>query len=176
MKAPANPGAFCYNEVMGIMRPHFQPDGGMIEIDSDLIDALHNGYSPLGWEGDPLLFLAWNRQTQRMELWRHNLHRDGKAGLVMRGPVGGRVADMNIIRFLVEHDTRRGYDPVADYKAHNAKREKDLMDTQRDKMGEAAERLYYGFQKDIGQHLTGSTRDFMPLPEAPWKKDANGDK
>lgn len=156
---------------MGIMQPHFQPDGGMIEIDSELIDALHNGYSPLGWEGDPLLFLAWNRATQRMELWRHNLHGDGKAGLIMRSKPGQRIADMNIIRFLVEHDTRRGYDPVKEIADHNAKVRKDHLDAQRDKMGEAADRLYHGFQKDIGQHLTGSTKDYMPLPEAPWKKD-----
>lgn len=156
---------------MGIMQPHFQPDGGMIEIDSELVDALQNGYSPLGWEGDPLLFLAWNRQTQRMELWRHNLAGDGKAGLVMRGPVGGKVADMNIIRFLVEHDTRRGYDPAAEIRAHNDKVIADAKSVERDKMGEAAERLYHGFQKDMGHHLTGSTKDYMPLPEAPWKKD-----
>lgn len=157
---------------MGIMQPHFQPDGTMIEIDSGLVDALHNGYAPLGWEGDPQLFLAWNRAEQRMELWRHNLDGTGKAGLIMRGRPGMRVADMNIIKFLVTHDTRRGYDPVADYKAHNAKRNKDLQDAQRDKMGEAAERLYHGFQKDIGQHLTGSTWDFKSLPEAPWKKNS----
>lgn len=156
---------------MGIMTPHFQPDGGMFEIDSDLIDALHNGYAPLGWEGDPLLFLAWNRATQRIELWRHNLNRDGKPGLVMRSKPGQRTADMNLIRFLVEHDTRRGYDAAADIAKHNAKVRQDHLDAQRDKMGEAAERLYHGFQKDIGQHLTGSTKDFMPLPEAPWKKD-----
>jgi hypothetical protein len=162
-----------YNEVMNI--PHFQPGGGMIEIDSGLIDALHNGYPPLGWEGDRNLFLAWNRQTQRMELWRHSDRGDGKAHLIMRSKPGVRVADMNIILFLVQHDTRRGYDPVKEYKEHNRKREADLMSAQRDKMGEAAERLYHGFQKDLGQHLTGSTRDFMPLPEAPWKKDKDAE-
>lgn len=156
---------------MGIMRPYFQPDGGMFEMDSDLIDALHNGYSPLGWEGDPLLFLAWNRESQRIELWRHNLNRDGQPGLVMRSRPGVKVADMNIIRFLVEHDGRRGYDPAAEIKKHNDARRKELLDAQRDKMGEAAERLYHGFQKDLGHHLTGTTRDYMPLPEAPWKKD-----
>lgn len=155
---------------MGVMRPHFQPDGGMVEIDSDLIDALHNGYAPLGWEGDPLLFLAWNRQTQRMELWRHNLNGDGKAGLIMRGKPGMRVADMNIIKFLIDHDTRR-HDVAAQIIAHNEKVRQDAIDAQRDKMSEAADRLYHGFQKDIGQHLTGSTKDNMPLPEAPWKKD-----
>lgn len=148
----------------------------MIEIDSDLMDALHNGYAPLGWEGDPLLFLAWNRQTQRMELWRHNLHGDGRAGLVMRSNPGQRVADMNMIKFLVTHDTRRGYDPMEDIAKHNEARRKQIQDDSRDKMGEAAERLYHGFQKDIGQHLTGSTKDFMPLPEAPWKKDKKDKK
>lgn len=155
---------------MGIMRPHFQPDGGMVEIDSDLIDALHNGYAPLGWEGDPLLFLAWNRQTQRMELWRHNLHGDGQAGLIMRSKPGQRTADMNIIRFLVDHDTRR-HNVVEDMFKHNEQVRQDQLATTRDKMGEAADRLYHGFQKDIGHHLTGSTKDYMPLPEAPWKKN-----
>lgn len=155
---------------MGIMQPHFQPDGGMVEIDSELIDALHNGYAPLGWEGDPLLFLAWNRATQRMELWRHNLAGDGQPGLIMRSKPGQRVADMNIIRFLVTHDTRRR-DVADDIIKHNAQVRANQISDQRDKMGEAAERLYHGFQKDIGHHLTGSTKDFMPLPDAPWKKD-----
>ena len=155
---------------MGILQTHFQPDGGMVEIDSELIDALHNGYSPLGWEGDPLLYLAWNRQDQRMELWRHNLNRDGKPGMVMRGRPGQRVADMNLIRFLVEHDTRRT-DVLGNIEKHNAQVRKDALSAQRDKMGEAAERLYHGFQKDIGSGLTGSTRDFTPMPEVPWKKN-----
>lgn len=159
---------------MGIMQPHFQPNGQVVEIDSELVDALQNGYPPLGWEGDPLLFLAYNRADDRIELWRHNLNRDGKPGLVMRSRPGQRIADMNLIRFLVEHDTRRGYNPVDEIQKHNAKVRQAALDTQRDKMGEAAERLYHGFQKDIGQHLTGSTKDFMPLPEAPWKKDKNG--
>lgn len=155
---------------MGIMQPHFQPNGQVVEIDSDLLDALHNGYAPLGWEGDPLLFLAYNRATDRVELWRHNLNRDGKPGLIMRSKQGQRIADMNLIKFLVEHDTRRT-DVLANIEKHNAQVRKDQLDAKRDKMGEAAERLYWGFQKDIGQHLTGSTRDFTPLPEAPWKKD-----
>lgn len=155
---------------MGILQPHFQPNGQVVSIDSEIVDALQNGYAPLGWEGDPLLFLAYNRQTDRIELWRHNLNRDGKPGLVMQSRPGQRVADMNLIKFLVEHDTRRGYDPVDDIQKHNAARNNTLQDAQRDRMGEAAERLYHGFQKDVGHHLTGSTRDFMPLPEAPWKK------
>lgn len=154
---------------MGIYRTYPQPDGGMVEIDSGVVDALQNGYAPLGWEGNRNLFLAWNRLTQRMELWLKG--DNGMCHLIMQGPPGGRVVDMNIIKFLVEHDTRRGYDPYKEIAEHNHKVREKHLDEQRDKMGEAAERLYYGFQKDIGQHLTGSTKDYMPLPEAPWKKD-----
>lgn len=157
---------------MGIMQPHFQPNGQIVEIDSELVDALQNGYPPLGWEGDPLLFLAYNRADDRIELWRHNLNRDGRPGLVMRSKPGQRVADMNLIRFLLENDTRRN-DVVANIQKHNDKVRKDAADAQRDKMEEAADRLYHGFQKDIGHHLTGSSRDLMPLPEAPWKKNSN---
>lgn len=117
-------------------------------MDSGLIDALHKGYPPLGWEGDPNLFLAWNRQTQRMELWRWNDVYQGKASLIMRSKPGMRVADMNIIHFLVQHDTRRGYDPVADIQKHNAATRKAHLETQRDKMGEAADRVLHGFLKD----------------------------
>lgn len=155
---------------MGIMQPHFQPNGQIVEIDSELVDALQNGYPPLGWEGDPLLFLAYNRADDRIELWRHNLNRDGKPGMIMRSKPGQRVADMNLIRFLIEHDTRRN-DVAADIAKHNAKVKSDHAAAQRDKMEEAADRLRHAFQKDIGQHVTGDTRDVMPLPEAPWKKD-----
>lgn len=149
--------------------PHMQPDGGMVEVDTDVIKALKEGYAPLGWEGDPSLFMAWNRQTQRMELWRNC--EDGICRLIIRSRPGQRLVDMKLIQFLVQHDPRRGYDPVQDVQLQNAKRRKELADAQRDKMGEAAERLYHGFQKDVGATVTGTTRDFTPLPEAPWKKD-----
>lgn len=155
---------------MGILSPHFQPNGQIVEIDSELLDALQNGYPTLGWDGDPLLFLAYNRATDRIEVWRHNLNRDGKPGLVMQSKPGQRIADMNIIKVLMDHDTRRT-DVAANIQKHNDKVRKDQLDAQRDKMGDAAERLYHGFQTDIGHHLTGSTRDFHPLPDAPWKAD-----
>ncbi len=155
---------------MGIMTPHFQPNGQIVEIDSELLDALQNGYPTLGWDGDPQLFLAYNRATDRIEVWRHNLKADGRPGLVMQSKPGQRIADMNIIKVLMEHDTRR-HDVAANIKKHNDAVRKSALDDQRDKMEEAADRLYHGFQKDIGAHLTGSTRDYMPLPEAPWKKD-----
>ena len=154
---------------MGIMRPYSQPDGGFIEIDSDLMKALNQGYAPLGWEGDPRLYLAWNRDTQRMELWRNC--EDGEHRLIVRGKQGQRAADMNLVHFLVTHDPRRGHDPYEAVKNHNEAARKKLLDAQRDKMGEAAERLYHGFQKDIGATTTGLTRDYLPLPEAPWKKN-----
>ena len=153
-----------------MLTTHFQPNGAIVEIDSELLDALQNGYSPFGWEGDPLLFLAYNRATDRIEVWRHNLNRDGKPGLVMQSKPGQRIADMNIIKVLMAHDTRR-VDVVSDMQKHNAKVRADHVSDQRDKMGEAADRLRHAFQKDIGQHLTGDTRDFTPLPEAPWKKN-----
>ena len=155
---------------MGIMTPHFQPNGQIVEIDSDLVDALQNGHPTLGWDGDPLLFLAYNRATDRIEVWRHNLNRDGKPGLVMQSKPGQRIADMNIIKVLMAHDTRRN-DVVADMQKHNAKVRQDAKDAERDRMGEASERLYHGLQKDIGVHLTGSTWDYQSLPEAPWKAD-----
>lgn len=153
-----------------MIRPHFQPDGGIVEIDTEVQKALTEGYAPLGWEGDPRLFLAWNRGTQRMELWRNC--EDGVCRLIVRSRPGQRVVDMNLVHFLVTHDPRRGYDPAADVLAANKQARRSAIDDQRDKMGEAAERLYWGLQKDIGHTVTGSTRDFMPLPEAPWKKDA----
>lgn len=143
----------------------------MVEIDSDVLKALNEGYSPLGWEGDPRLYLAWNRDTSRMELWRNC--EDGEHRLIIRGKPGQRVADMGLVLFLVQHDPRRGFDPHAEVKKANDARRKELDDAQYDKMGEAAERIYHGFQRDIGATLTGSTRDFMPLPAAPWKKDSD---
>lgn len=154
---------------MGIYRQYPQPDGGIVEIDSDVMKALNEGYAPLGWEGDPRLYLAWNRQTLRMEMWRNC--EDGVHRMIMQGRPGMRVVDMNIIHFLVTHDSRRGHDAAAEIIKHNEKVRKDAADAQRDKMSEAADRLYHGFQKDIGHHLTGSTKDYMPLPAAPWKED-----
>lgn len=132
---------------MGIRQQHIQPDGGLVEIDSDVLRVLTQGDQTLGWEGDDRLYLAWNRQDQRIELWRNN--EDGVHRMILRGPVGQRVADMRLVQFLLDHDPNRGFDPAASVRQHNIQVRKDNLAAQRDRTSEAAERLLWGFHRDL---------------------------
>lgn len=147
----------------------FMPDGSQVLIDSDLMYKLHCGDPALGWEGDPTLILTFNGQTEQIELWRDCP--DGQPRLLIAGAPGKRVADLGLIKFLVEHDSQRGYDAVQAVIDKELKRKADEQARHMDAVGEAAERLYHGMKRDLGAYEGGSTRDLMTLPEAPWKKD-----
>ena len=88
--------------------------GAAVIVDSgamdNLIDRLQNGDPTLGWEGDPNLCVAFDKLTQRWEI--HRLEHDGQYRLVMRSRPGMPFPH-NVIEWLVQHDTKRGYDFAA---------------------------------------------------------------
>lgn len=151
---------------MGIYHPQYMPDGSVIEIDSEIVDRLHNGDSAKGWEGDPNLVLTWHRGEGRFELWR--LEDDGEYRMVMRGRPGMRILDGGIIDFLVAHDTRRGYNPYADAVRHNLAREAHAAEQRDGAIAEVADKLHWALKKDIGHHEGGSRHRLFTVPD--WKK------
>lgn len=148
---------------------NFMPDGSYILVDQELVYKLHMGDPTLGWEGDPSLILTFNGATEQIELWRDCP--DGTPRLLIAGAPGKRVADLGLIKFLVTHDSQRGYDAVQAVIDKELKRKADEKARHADAIGESAERLHHALKKDIGAHEGGSTKTFMPLPEVPWSID-----
>lgn len=113
----------------------------------DLLDRLHNGQPEVGWEGDPRLALAFNRQTDRWELWR--FEHDSQYRLVGVSKPGCSFPP-DTIQNLVSIDGRRGYDVVKDVERHN-----ELNTAIADaKFGQAtsagAEKLAWALERDLG--------------------------
>lgn len=114
----------------------------------DMVDLLHNGYPPLGWEGDERLGL-YHTADGRWELDR--LGEDGVMRTVCRSKSGQKL-DLGLIRMLVQHDARRGYDAAEEVIRHND----DLTDRRTKEAEEALmepmDKVLWGVKKDLG-HL-----------------------
>lgn len=123
--------------------------GAAVVVDSramdGLIDRLHNGDATLGWEGDPRLALAFNKETQRWELWR--LEVDNKYRICARSQAG-HAFPPSLIPALVAQDGRRGHDALGAVVKHNEQVEKDEMSALAEAMGPAHERLFWALRKD----------------------------
>lgn len=107
----------------------------------DLADRIKNGDPLAGWEGDPRLTLAFYRDPKGRgscyELWR--LEHDGEYRMVAR--LAGDLNPSGIIRKLVEHDARRGYDVHEAVSRHNAKIDREKTYQSDQVIGEHGERL-----------------------------------
>jgi hypothetical protein len=133
---------------MSLIRPFTMNNGVMVEMQGDVLDMLRFGYAPLGWEGDPRLTLAYNRVEDRIELWREE--DDGEFRIVTRSRPGMRTVDMNLVKFLVDHDRQRGFDPQKAVDDHNEKILKHNYEKTQGAIDEAADRLHGALRKDIG--------------------------
>lgn len=133
--------------------PYTLPSGAASIVDREamdgLLDKLHNGQPELGWAGDKRLCLAFNRQNQRWELWR--LEHDSEYRLVAQSQPGMGFPH-SIIRALVDHDTRRGYDVGQDIIDHNTRLQAEKDAASDEVLAEKMRRVYHAVGKDIG-HL-----------------------
>lgn len=137
-----------------IAHPQILPDGSSVWLDAGIREKLQNGCPELGWEGDPRLEVYLGRD-ERLHVWR--LEHDGEYRLVTRSKPGMPLDD-RLIRFLVDHDTHRGYDVKADSDTHNAKLDANKEARADDKSMAAAEVLAHGMRKDIGYHHGGLSK------------------
>jgi hypothetical protein len=84
-------------------------------VDHPVLDPLTHGAADLGWEGDDRLVVYLCKPTQQFVLWR--LEANGEYGPCAALPPNGSLTPGNVnelIRRLVAHDTRRGYDAYQD--------------------------------------------------------------
>lgn len=122
-------------------------NGPQVTIDNDLVHKLKFGDQILGWEGDPDLELAYNRQTDRVELWKGLPN--GSWTLIVQSRPGIRIVDMNLIKFLVTHDSQRGFDVKAYIDKHNAKTQKENERKAQEKVDEATEKVQFAIKQDL---------------------------
>lgn len=125
------------------------PSGASIIVSrdrmDDLIGKLHHGDPTVGWEGDERLALAWNRDTQRWELWRRE--RDENYRLIAQSPIGHPFPD-DIIERLVTHDVRRGFDVSEYVRRANEKVEEQREYELSERLGPAHEKLAWALMRD----------------------------
>lgn len=108
---------------------------------ADMVDRLQNGDPTLGWEGDPRLALYW-REDGRWEVSRYE---NGQYSTVCVSRPGVAL-DARLIMRLVEHDHRRGFDPLAILDEYRP----GMSDGQESKLKESLEKVYAGAAKDLG--------------------------
>jgi hypothetical protein len=125
------------------------PSGASIIVNpdrmDDLVNKLHHGDPTVGWEGDERLALAWNRETQKWELWRRE--RDEDYRLIALSPYQHPFPD-DIIERLVTHDVRRGFDVSKYVREANAKVEKEQEYQLGEALGPSHEKLAWALMKD----------------------------
>lgn len=128
--------------------PTAAPSGAAVLVDmramDGLLDRLHNGDPTKGWEGDTALFLAFNRPSQRWELWRQE---GGESSLVGRSKPGHPFPS-NLIEELVARDVRRGFKPWESVDAHNRAVDAQRQYEQEQRMGPAIDKLAWALAKD----------------------------
>lgn len=98
---------------------------------------------------DPALSLVRNVVEGAWEV--HRVCEDGETRRVgrlkaERVPNGDR-----LLADLFAHDTRKGYDPIADLDRHNAAVDKAHTDSVDDQMGEAGDRLAHALGRDLDE-------------------------
>lgn len=127
--------------------------GGVLQrIDDPLVAPIRDGYPPLGWEGDARYALYADPQRKSWVLVRlegDGVYRPEAETTFAAAGVGAIDVVGQLLQFLVSHDTRRGYDVVADVDAHNAAldREQDRVFSDR-VVNDLAPRLRHALRKD----------------------------
>lgn len=154
---------------MAISLPVLLNDGSSLLIDGDFEDRLHNGDATIGWSGDERMGLYFSNGC--VELRR--LCEDGELRVIARSKPGVRFIGTDLLRQLAEHDSqsRRAYDAHEDIVSYNTAVMAARQAVADDHMGEAVQKLKHALRKDVGAYEGGSTRQYLPLAPAPWKKD-----
>lgn len=126
-------------------------DGLNIDLIVDpLTKPITNGDTLLGWEGDPRLALYFNPFYVRWELWRYE--GDAVYRIVNSWNAAQvRAADLVpiVVKFLIDHDQRRGYNVHEDVMARYERMQREAAQVKAAELHEAAERVAFGLRKDL---------------------------
>ena len=118
-------------------------------IEDPLADVLRDGDRVLGWGGDPRLALYLDHPGREWVLVRLEHDNVYRIALGMdAGPHSGVEVVAHMVSWLVEHDSQRGYDVLADVIAKNNRREAVADAKATEQNEELALRLQHGFRKD----------------------------
>lgn len=100
---------------------------------------------------DPRLSLVRNFELGQWEVWRQN--EDEVARRICSRPGDHVPNGPGLIRFLAEHDTRRGYDPVSAVAAENAAVDRAKADRFDEISEDKADRLAHALAKDLDEPM-----------------------
>lgn len=96
---------------------------------------------------DDRLSLVRNVADNTWEVWR--LCEDGEARRIAHRPGARFPNGPSLVRFIAEHDTRRGYDPVADTIAHNDRIDAERAARHDERAEQAADKLALALGRDL---------------------------
>ncbi len=126
-------------------------DGKVLWLDSgirDLVHKMHYGDPVIGWEGDPRLAIYLDQdRTTGEDVWTvERLESDGVYRTVCRSRPGLALDERLLLR-LMEHDTRRGFDPASleAFTPQEGNTERD------DQLRNALEKAYWCAANDLGE-------------------------
>lgn len=158
------------NTSRGVTHPEVirTPDGGVRHLIEDpMVDRITKGDPTFGWEGDDRYGLYVNQREGRFELWRLENDNVYRCSLNCPGYVKGVEAVAWLVKWIVEHDSRRGHDPVLTVIEHNTRIDSAKAAASTERNAEVADRLHFGLMKDIGHTQVGMTRRQFPVPAMP---------
>lgn len=135
-------------------------------IEDPLADRIAKGDPTFGWEGDERYALYVNPRAQRWELWRLEADNVYRRSVVVPGFVKGVEAVAWVVRWIVDHDGRRGFSPAEFVIQENIRTQKARDAAMHARNEEAADRLHHGLTKDLG-HLEGMTHRHFTSPGVP---------
>ncbi len=125
-------------------------------VDDELTRRIQTGYPTLGWEGDARMALYIDARGGEWVLVR--LEHDGVYRITTTtDPVALALAPIDVIgqlvAWLVDHDGRRGFDPLVAAMSANADRAARLDADFDDEMAnDIAPRLRHALKRDLGAH------------------------
>lgn len=118
-------------------------------IEDPLVSPIQKGEPILGWEGDERMALYVDHLTGEWLLVR--FEHDGVYRVVVGVSIdaySGHEIVPFLITWIVEHDTRRGFDPISSVIEHNARLDAENQSGLDALASEAADRVAHGIRKD----------------------------
>jgi hypothetical protein len=126
--------------------------GPRVWVDSSVLDIDHRikHGDESGWRGDPSMFLMYNPESKRFEVW--GIDRGGNQYMA----ASHHACDITLLHKLVAGDPQKN-DVFAQVLEQNRKIKAEQEATERDKRLEVADKIGFAVRQDIG-HLFGGRR------------------
>lgn len=136
---------------MGLTVTHVTPRGHRILVSQNVLDIakrIQEGDPTCLWSGDPRMFVQFNYETEKYEVWRRG--EDGRDRIISSWLPND--FDARVLKHLSEHDTRH-HDLEKRVDEHNARLTKQRMETANEALAEAREFIRRSAKQ---LHLPGS--------------------